>query len=395
VLIRCMTRGTLHPTARVLPGGTVVKILMHCVYYPPEVGGLESHVHFLCRALVERGHQVDVVTSRSMPDTDPFEKRDGVSVWRTWFPGKSTSGWIAHAAGSLPRAIAASRGADVLHAQAFQSIPPLQTVRAIRGTPLVATWHTSHFLKLAMRPGWRELLGRMVSSVDVNLAASREIADVGMRLAPGHRVEPVTNGVETSIFAPVAASLVPPTGRRRRIVVPRRLFKKNGVEYAVRALPLIAERFDVEMVLVGDGPERDALERLGGELGVGERLRFLGVQAHRDMPGILCSAELAIFPSLMEATSVAALECMACEVPVAASNVGGLPEIVDAQVGTLFEPANPEDLAREVSVLLGRTDLPRLGKQARQRVVEKWSNARLAELHIEIYEELIHRRRTA
>ncbi|KPJ79816.1 MAG: hypothetical protein AMS19_10375, partial [Gemmatimonas sp. SG8_23] len=80
-----------------------MKILMHCVYYPPEVGGLESHVHFLSRALVERGHRVDVVTSHSIPDTPRHETLDGVRVWRTWFPGRSTLGWIAHAVGSLPR----------------------------------------------------------------------------------------------------------------------------------------------------------------------------------------------------------------------------------------------------------------------------------------------------
>jgi len=368
---------------------------MHCVYYPPEVGGLESHVHFLCRALVERGHRVDVITSHSMPDTPRSEVRDGVHVWRTWFPGKSTAGWIAHAAGSLPRALKASRDADVLHAQAFQSIPPLQAARAVRGAPLVATWHTSHFLRLAKKPGWQRVLGSLVASVDVNLAASSEIAGVAESLAPGSSVEPVTNGVETSVFAPTEPTLEPLPPGRRRIVVPRRLFEKNGVEYFIRALPIIVQDFDVEAVLVGDGPERERLEALAEGLGMSERLHFLGARPHDEMPGILSSAELAVFPSLMEATSVAALECMACEVPVAASRVGGLPEIVDETVGGLFDSADPEDLARCVSVLLGRDDLGRIGAHARRRVVDHWSNARLADRHIEIYEDLIRRRTAA
>lgn len=368
---------------------------MHCVYFPPEVGGLESHVFHLCRALAAAGHEVRVVTSRSTPEAPAHEVMDGVEVWRTWFPGKHTLGWAAHAAGSVPRAVALARRADVLHAQAFQSVAPLAIARAFTGTPLVSTFHTSHFLRLAKKPAWSGVLGRLVAAGDHNLAASVEIARVAEGLAPGHAVEALTNGVETSLFRRVEPSLPAPEGGRRRIIVPRRLFEKNGVEYLVRALPHIARSVDVEAVVVGDGPERDKLERLAGELGVAERIRFLGARPNTDMPGLLSSAELAVFPSLMEATSVAALECMACELPVAASNVGGLPEIVDQEVGGLFRPADAEDLARVVVALLARDDLPGLGAHARRRVVDRWSNDRLAARHLEIYEELVRRRGAA
>lgn len=365
---------------------------MHCVYYPPEVGGLESHVHYLCRALAERGHRVDVVTSRSRPETPASESMDGVHVWRTWFPGKSTFGWIAHALGSVPKSLSLARHADVLHAQAFQSIPPLQAARAVGGAPLVSTWHTSHFLKLAPKPGWRTILGRLVATGDANLAASTEIAEVAESLAPGRSVEALTNGVETELFRRVEPSLDAPPEGRRRLVVPRRLFEKNGVEYFVRAMPDLVAHHDIEAVLIGDGPERPTLERIAGELGVSDRLQFLGARPHADMPGLLSSAEVAVFPSLMEATSVAALECMSCGLPVAASNVGGLPEIVDDSVGALFEPADPADLARVVSRLLSREDLGEVGTMARDRVVAQWSNRRLADRHLEIYEDLIRRR---
>jgi glycosyltransferase involved in cell wall biosynthesis len=106
------------------------------------------------------------------------------------------------------------------------------------------------------------------------------------------------------------------------------------------------------------------------------------------MPALLASADIAVFPSLMEATSVAALEAMSCGVPVAASRVGGLPEIVDEDVGTLFEPADPDDLAARVAALLARTDLDAMAVRARERVVRSWSLERLARRHIEIYREL-------
>ena len=108
--------------------------------------------------------------------------------------------------------------------------------------------------------------------------------------------------------------------------------------------------------------------------------------------GVLSSGEMAIFPSLMEATSVAALESMSCELPVAASRVGGLPEIVDQEVGALFEPAAPDSLARTVAGLLESADLRALGRRARDRVVERWSNDRLVERHLEVYREVARAR---
>jgi len=171
--------------------------------------------------------------------------------------------------------------------------------------------------------------------------------------------------------------------------VPRRLFHKNGVEFFVRAMPLIAEKVDVEAVVVGDGPERSTLQALAEGLGMADRIRFLGARTHAEMPALLSSADLAVFPSLMEATSVGALESMACELPVAASAVGGLLELVDGDVGGLFEPGNPTALAETVVSLLARDDLPKLGARARARVVERWSNARLVDRHLEIYRALI------
>jgi glycosyltransferase involved in cell wall biosynthesis len=180
---------------------------------------------------------------------------------------------------------------------------------------------------------------------------------------------------------------------RPRIIVPRRLFEKNGVEYFIRAVPLIRAQMDIDAVLVGDGPERERLERLAGELGVSDSVTFMGRRANDEMPTLLADADVAVLPSLMEATSVAALEAMSCGVPVAASRVGGLPEIVDESVGTLFEPADPASLAAALVALLQRPDLDAVGRQARQRVVQSWSVARLARRHVEIYETLLRERR--
>src|SRR5690606_2270639 len=172
----------------------------------------------------------------------------------------------------------------------------------------------------------------------------------------------------------------------RRVIVPRRLFEKNGVEYFIRALPLLRGRVRVEALIVGDGPLRARLQALAQELGVADAVHFLGARPNTEMPGLLASADVAVIPSLMGATSVAALEAMSCGRPVGASAVGGLPEIVGGEVGTLFRPADPADLAERVAALLARADLAEAGRRARARVVERWSLKRLAKRHVEIYE---------
>jgi glycosyltransferase involved in cell wall biosynthesis len=308
-------------------------------------------------------------------------------------PNRTQAGWIAHTTRTIPTYLGLAKHADVLHAQTFASAPPAMLAKMRYGKPMVLTLHTSHFLRLAQVPLWQPVLRRIIKSADWLLAASAEIRDVALGLYAHPRAEAVTNGVDTALFSPTSPGLPRVAPGVRRVIVPRRLFHKNGVEYFVRAMPLIRQHLPVEALLVGDGPERAKLESLAAELGVTDAVRFMGARPNTEMPGLLSSAEVAVFPSLMEATSVAALEAMSTQVPVAASNVGGLPEIVDETVGTLFEPADPADLANKLLALLQRSDLREAGVRARQRVVTSWSNERLARRHIEIYETLLNERK--
>lgn len=402
-----------------------MRILQQCIYFPPEVGGLESHAYYLCRELVRQGGEVEMVTSSSLPGVASHEVMDGVAVTRHWFPSRNPVGWILHTLATIPSYLRRARGADILHAQTFASALPAMVAKALYRKPLVLTLHTSHFLRLAQKPLWRPVLRRIITSADWLLAASEEIRDVALDIYPHPRAEALTNGVDTELFRPAEMPLVAAVqggagdgsepgapaeldragraadsatprnsaGTARRLIVPRRLFPKNGVEYLVRALPLIQREVEVEALLVGDGPERQRLEGLARELGVAERIHFLGARPNHEMPGLYATAEVAIFPSLMEATSVAALEAMSCGLPVAASRVGGLPEIVDEANGTLFEPADPADLAARVVALLRRPELAAAGEEGRRRVVAHWSLERLARRHLEIYRTLLSEER--
>ncbi len=165
-----------------------MNILLHCVYFPPEVGGLESHVYYLARALVRRGHRVDVVTSRSLPGVAKEEEMEGIRVWRTWFPARNSLGWIAHALGSVPRTRSLAVEADVIHAQAFASVLPGAAARRSSGAPLVATFHTSHFLTRAARSPRGGRSWQPWSACPTTLwPPAREIAAVAECAGAGHR----------------------------------------------------------------------------------------------------------------------------------------------------------------------------------------------------------------
>lgn len=371
---------------------SIVRILLQCIYFPPEVGGLESYVYDLGRGLVTAGHEVTMVSSRSLPRASRRERMAGVDVVRTWFPGRNPAGWALHTFASVPTYLPLAREADVLHAQTFASAPPGILARRLFGKPLVLTLHTSHFQRLSRRPRWRPVLRRIIASADWLLTASRQLLDMALELYPHPRAESITNAVDTERFRPVEPSLPHPPQGRRRVVVPARLFEPKGVRHLLDALPRVRSEVDVEVVIVGDGPLRAELEAHARSMEVSDAVRFLGRRPHAEMPALLSSGDVVCLPSLMEATSIAALEAMACERPVAASRVGGLPELIDEEVGTLFRPADPEDLAGRLVALLRREDLREAGARARERVRSRWSLERLVRRHEEIYRELLEER---
>src|SRR5687767_11403015 len=189
-----------------------------------------------------------MVTSQSKKSAPREEVLDGVRVVRRWFPARNPLGWIAHTLATVPTYLPLARHADILHAQTFASAVPGMIAKKRYGKPLVLTLHTSHLLKLAQKPAWQPILRRIIKSADWLLAASAEIRDVALGLYPHPRAEAITNGVDTDLFRPPANARQ--SREVPRVIVPRRLFQKNGVEYFIRALPLLRREQPVEAVLV-------------------------------------------------------------------------------------------------------------------------------------------------
>jgi N-acetyl-alpha-D-glucosaminyl L-malate synthase BshA len=155
----------------------------------------------------------------------------------------------------------------------------------------------------------------------------------------------------------------------------------------MRTFARIAEQVPSKLLLVGDGPELSTAYRLGRELGVSSRTHVLGAQ-ELVIP-LLSAADLFLLPSAQESFGLAALEAMACEVPVVASNVGGLPEVIEHGVSGFLHPPEDAEAMVESGVSLLRD--PGLHERVTQAAVTRVRREFCAERVVPMYEHAYER----
>lgn len=156
---------------------------------------------------------------------------------------------------------------------------------------------------------------------------------------------------------------------------------------------LRSEGLPVKLLLVGDGPDRDATQRLARELGVVDDIRFLGKQ--EPVEEILSIADIFIIPSGSETFGLAALEAMACSVPVVSSDIGGLPELnIDNETGFLCPLGDIEALTDRVRRILLDDELQaRMAAAARKRAVEVFDQDLIVPMYEDYYERILEEAR--
>ncbi len=219
---------------------------------------------------------------------------------------------------------------------------------------------------------------------------------IGQGASPA-KVVVIPNAVDLATVDALAAGRLPEiaAGGRTWVVVPRRLAPKNGVEFAVRALALLEPAARPRLLLAGSGPEHPRLAALVAELGLTDDVAFPGELDHAALLPLVKHATAVLIPSvpvhgIEEATSIAALEAMALGVPVVASRLGGLREIIaDGVDGRLVPPGDPAALAAALGrVLLDRALAARLGAAARARVEREFSASAWFQRHQDLYGRL-------
>jgi glycosyltransferase involved in cell wall biosynthesis len=152
----------------------------------------------------------------------------------------------------------------------------------------------------------------------------------------------------------------------------------------LRALAALPDA-SFEAVIAGDGPDRSTLEAEIGRLGIGDRVRLLGER--RDIPELLGAADVFVLPSRSEGLPVSVLEAMVAGLPVVASRVGGVPELVaEGETGLLVAPGNSDELAAALKRVLADRELRRrLGTAGRARVEQQFDLDSFRRAHVDLY----------
>lgn len=182
------------------------------------------------------------------------------------------------------------------------------------------------------------------------------------------------------------------------IGIVKTLTENYGIEYLIRAIKELENTLDIEnykkirLLIYGKGELKNKLEALTKELQIEDKVIFKGYISNEDVPKALNEMDIFVVPSINESFGVAAVETMACEIPVIASSVGGLKEvIVDKETGYLVPKKDHKEIAKYLKKLILDKNLrTSLGENGRKRVLENYDWNSNVEYMIKIYEEIIN-----
>lgn len=222
--------------------------------------------------------------------------------------------------------------------------------------------------------------------VAISAEIDREWRALGV---PGDRIHGIASGVDAQHFSPGPSALESAMLPRQRAVFTGRLHPQKNLDVLIEAWPRVTRETGANLVLVGQGPERDRLILKAEALGVAARVQFLG--AIPDVAEALRAADLFVLPSLAEGMSNSLLEAMATALPCVASDIGGNQDLLGvAGAGLLVPEPTPNAWA---DALIGLFQSPeareKLAAAARARIVEEFALDRVVDRYEHLYRVLL------
>jgi glycosyltransferase involved in cell wall biosynthesis len=363
-----------------------MKVLVVSGIWPPDVGGPASHAPDVARWLHDRGHAVEVVTTASAePAREPYRVR--------WASRRIPKGLLHVRTAALVRARAAR--ADVVYTTGMFGRSAAGSLAARR--PYVVKLTADPAFERARRRGivggrveefqsggggLRSRALRLARDAELGRAAhvfcpSAWLAELAVSWGvPADRVSVLPNPSPAPHKLPARDELQRRLGvNGATLVFAGRLTAQKSLSVAVEA---VAQADGVELLVAGEGPDREPLERLAGELGIGERVRFLGPQPRERVLELFRAADAAILSSSWENFPHTVVEALTVGTPVLSTRAGGVAEVVEHERnGLLVEQGDADALGAEIRRFFGDGELRERLRAAAAPSVEAYAPERV------------------
>jgi 1,2-diacylglycerol 3-alpha-glucosyltransferase len=387
-----------------------VKILIASDTYPPDVNGAAYFSYRLAKVLAQRGHETWVICpSRGLRTQTSLQA--GVSVLGVHsFPlllypeFRFCPPFLVKR--SIRKFLCECRP-DVIHIQNhFLLSNAVFEVAQELGIPVMGTNHmmpenVAHHLHLPAKAEekvrsylWSRFV-QIFKELYFVTAPTATAAKLSQRPGLPKEVIPVSCGIDLGRFSPNhdGSKLKQIYGIPDRLILlyTGRLDKEKRIEVILRAMPRIVERVDAQLLVAGQGKLRGDLETLARDLGVKDRVTFLGYLPDENLPLLYCAADVFVIAGIAELQSIVTMEAMASGLPVIAANVMALPELVrHGENGFLFPADDAQALAAAAVSILSNERLRRQMAKKSLEIVKVHDINKVVEQYEMLYERMLH-----
>lgn len=348
-----------------------LRVLLHPYFFFAEAwNGIDEHLLLLAKYLDRRQFELIILAhDTDGPQTGRLAERAGMRMINAPYrPGAGARRRL-----SALRTLYAAERIDLVHFHSPAAGGQAVAALAARLAGVPATLATYHQIQARQLPPRSRAINSLahLAFVDDTIAVSQGVKASLVRAAglPRHRIRVIHNGIDPPCHAAAGAGEPARASNEIRVGYFGRLSPEKGVSGLLDALALLAERDPrVRTLIVGDGPERAALEARAQQLALSDRVQFLGFRP--DARRIMAQVDIVVHVPIYEGFGLVALEAMACGRPIVASDApGGLPDIVvDGETGLLIPVGSPSATAAALARLAADpAERARLGRNGQAR----------------------------
>jgi len=328
-------------------------------FSPYRIGGSEGAVYLYAKALAQKGHEVHVITQLDDRRLPRYEITEGFHIHRI-------RRWHLRVVGSLLYFLSVSRKVrklkpDIIHEQAIQGIGAF--INRLYNIPYVL-FPRGTDLYFASGLFQRFLVKISLNNADALLAQTQHMAREMKGICLKEAVV-IPNGVDLDRFSKLSKEEVRHklgiTEQEKTVLCVANLREEKGQKYLIEAMEKVVIDYpESRLFIVGSDFQNGKIQKLALGKKIEQKVVFAGFVLPDEVPRYMAAADIFILPSLGEGFPNALLEAMAAGLPIVATNVGGIPEIVtEGENGFLVEPRNPQQLAEKLLFLLENEDTRR------------------------------------